>query len=333
MRKSTFGALMVGIIMVATAANAPTAFALAEEGKALEEGNGPRIVSGGQNGTGEGGGSTDMAPVGEPSEAHGDRVTAYIKAAEEISGGKLLGVPQVEKYNDGSESVQFTLSEKAEIPENENPGNDVFVTRSVIKKDVDKEALGGEADVSLKTLETGSQILSSLDADGGVLVVTLSKQGNLTAWNVPEAKTESELATVEEWATEADRKDPGEVRTAHVASALKAAPKCKTTLWKPFAGSKRIKVNGRLLCDQKGAIYFKAFLLQYRAATVWVGKASERVKTGGASVAVATPSWKCRKGENQLYRGRATTRSLKNSNGKWYKSGAVNGPKKRLTCK
>ncbi|AXG77573.1 hypothetical protein DVK44_07535 [Streptomyces paludis] len=104
-------------------------------------------------------------------------------------------------------------------------------------------------------------------------------------------------------------------------------------MYKPFTVDRMIKTSASLVCNQKGDIRLRGYLLQYRALGIWVAKAAEEYSGPGASATVVTAEWKCSVGDNQLYRGRVTTRQLKNSNGTWFASGPVEGPEQRLTCR
>ncbi len=290
-------------------------------------GNVPRIVSDSEYVASGAADPRERVPVGEPAAATGQDVNAYVGLLEGISGSQISAPPQVEEFSGNGEALSIAL---------EADDTDTFVTRTGVDSDIPRSVLDdGTAGSTLETLPTGTQLLSAADAETGAMVSTLSPQGQLTVWNAPGDFQDDRLATLKRWATEADSKDPGPLGITKAAGTVtvQAAPTCSLSIHKPSTSDRMIKASSSLVCNQKGDIRLKGYLLQYRALGIWVSKASEEFSGPGASATVVTAEWKCSVGDNQLYRGRASTRQLKNSNGTWYKSGQVDGPEQRLTCR
>ncbi|MEV8065166.1 hypothetical protein AB0P32_03285 [Streptomyces sp. NPDC085995] len=268
-----------------------------------------------------------VAPTGAPAPVTGESVRGFTDLLAKASGLEAAGNVLSENYGDFGTSLRFDLGVETETP--------VAVTRVDTKGDVPQSALTLEdAETAVSMLPTGTRLVTSLSPEAGAMVSTLSPAGQLTVWDSPAARTPAALKTVVEWAESVDAKDPGRI-DARPQAVMRAAakPSCTAHVYTPWTHDRKVGVSGALICNQKGSIKLSVYLEQYRGLWIWKMMSVGTANFSGVSTTNATPEWKCSKGAgSQLYRGRMQTRQLVNGNGKWWATGSVYGPQKRLVC-
>ncbi|MFE7947306.1 hypothetical protein [Streptomyces sp. NPDC057426] len=275
-------------------------------------------------------------PVIEAAPAAGSGVDTFTSLLSEVSGMSASSAPISENYGEIGQTLVVDLDSEL--------GDQVSVTRVAAKTDIPQSTLSDDgAQKSLSVLPNGSQLMTSLHPETGVMVSTLSRKGQLTVWNALNATTEDDLTRITQWATEVDSRQPEAVEVQTVSAsrqselvgiqAASAAPSCYLTINKPYTKSGRVEVSNRLLCNQNGRIKLDSYIEQYRGLGIWVSKASNAAQKENISYIWVTASWKCSVGAgSQLYRTRIIQRSLRNSNGVWYETHGIMGPQVRLTC-
>lgn len=286
---------------------------------------GPQIVSDEQYAQEGNPDPKSVTREGAPTLVTSDSVKQFTKLLEEASGLESTGDASAEDYGENGTSLRIDLGVGTENP--------VSVTRIDAKTDIPRSVLSDtDAEAAVSTLSTGSQLMTSVSPDTGAMVSTLSAKGQLTVWDSPNAKTRAALDSVVKWAEAVDARNVGKIDAQPVMQ-TRAKPSCDTYVYTPSTNSGKVQVTGSLVCNQKGAIKLSVYLEQYRGLGIWKMMSVGTADFSGVSTTNATPYWKCSKGAgSQLYRGRMQTRQLTNSNGKWWGTGSVYGPEKRLTC-
>ncbi|MFD0414729.1 hypothetical protein [Streptomyces sp. NPDC127108] len=256
-----------------------------------------------------------MLPQDEATPATGSEVQAFADLLMNTSGLELFQAPAKESYEGVGQTLRFSLGDK-------DYAHPLVVTRVTVTGDVPESVIASEGDETHRTtLPNGTQVMTAKGSDG-TTVATLSKTGQLTAWEAPAADGATPFAVekLTEWATTVDAQQPGRI-TAASAKALRAKPKCWLYLTKPYThgGAKHIAADASMNCDQKGKGNFTASLRQYHGLGLWKSKSIKGYTNEQGKNFPVTLGWTCSKltVSNWVYRADIGNATLRNGNGYW----------------
>ncbi|MGA4839884.1 hypothetical protein [Streptomyces sp. G45] len=263
-------------------------------------------------------GGTDprsMLPKDEATPAAGPEVEAFADLLMDTSGLELFQAPAKESYEGVGQTLRLNMGDR-------DYAHPLIVTRVTVDEDVPESVIASQGDETHRaTLPNGTQLMTAKGSDG-IMVATLNKTGQLTAWEAPGA-TGAAPFTVEkltEWATTVDARQPGRVAIAS-AMALRAKPKCSLYLTKPYThgGPKNIAADASMNCDQKGKGNFTASLRQYHGLGLWKSKSVKGYTNEQGKNFPVTLGWTCSKltVSNWVYRADIGNATLRNGNGYW----------------
>ena len=256
-----------------------------------------------------------MLPKGEATPAEGPEVEAFGNLLMDTSGLELFQAPAKEEYEEVGQTLRFSMGDKDGV-------HPLIVTRVSVNANVPASVIASQGDETHRaTLPNGTQLMTAQGSDG-IMVVTLSKAGQLTAWEAPGA-TGAAPFTVEKlakWATAVDTQQPGRIAVTP-AKTRRAEPSCFLTLTKPYThgGAKKIQADASMNCDQKGKGNFVSSLRQYQGLGIWKSKDVEGYRNEQGKNFPVILRFTCSRltVSDWVYRADIGNATLRNGNGYW----------------
>jgi hypothetical protein len=256
-----------------------------------------------------------MLPKGEATPAEGAEVEAFADLLTNTSGLELFQAPAKENYEEVGQTLRFSMGDKDDT-------HPLIVTRVSVNGDVPESVIASQGDETHRTtLANGTQLMTAKGIDG-IMVATLSKAGQLTAWEAPGATGTAPftMEKLKEWATAVDTQQPGHI-AATSANTLRAKPSCFLTLTKPYThgGAKNIQADASMNCDQKGKGNFVSSLRQYQGLGIWKSKDVRGYTNEQGKNFPVTVHFTCSRltVSNWVYRADIGNATLRNGNGYW----------------